>query len=134
MTLPDPWEIIRAELDRTPITDLHVDLAFFASAVGDRGALSNVRLENLTVGNLFLAALENMAKNFSGAAERLGNSSAWDRVVLSGGICQKLPLLRNLIGRQIPGPQRSVRTSEETLLGLLKLAGYIEHQHEGTRR
>jgi len=134
VNLPDPWGIIRQELERTSRTDLKVDLAFFASSVGDRGSITNVRLENLTVGDLFRGALENMAKNFSNAARRLGDSGAWDRVVLSGGICQKLPLLRELIGEEIPGPQRTVQTSEETLLGLLKLAKHIEAQQEGTGR
>lgn len=134
LDLPDPWEIIREELGKTPRTDLQVDLAFFASAVGDRGAITNVRLENLTVGDLFRASLTNMARNFSNAAQRLGDSSAWNQIVLSGGICQKLPLLRELIGNEIPGPQRSVQTSEETLLGLLKLAEHIESVQEGSKR
>lgn len=121
----DPWTLITRELERTPRTDLEVDLAFFASAVGDRGSIDNVRLENLTVGHLFRASLENMARNFSAASRRLGDPSAWDRTVLSGGICQKLPLLRDLLADEIPGPQRTVQTSEETLLGLLKLARHI---------
>jgi len=133
LNISDPWSIITRELDQTPRTDLQVDLAFFASAVGDRGSIHNIRLENLTIGHLFRASLENMAENFSAASQRLGNTNAWERIVLSGGICQKLPLLRNLIGEKIPGRQRTVQTTEETLLGLLKLAKHLHAKQEGSQ-
>jgi sugar (pentulose or hexulose) kinase len=105
-----------------PDTDLEVDLAFFASAVGNRGGLRNIRLENLSVGHLFRAAFENMADNYSKAARRLSPNDDWNRIVLSGGLCQKLPALREIILGRFGRPHRMVEASEETLIGLARLA------------
>ncbi|HEY5313259.1 MAG TPA: FGGY family carbohydrate kinase, partial [Pirellulales bacterium] len=81
----DPWAAIVRAVDCTPDTQLDVNLAFFASAVGDRGHVANVRLEDLTVGGLFRAALRNMADNYFAAAGRLSADASWTRLTLSGG-------------------------------------------------
>ncbi len=118
----DAWEYIAREAAQIRATDLRVNLAFFASAVGDRGAIRNIREDNLTVGNLFRAAFENMAENYFACAQRLSPERAWERVVFSGGLAQKVDLLRQIIAEKFDAPYRVCPASEDTLFGLLLLA------------
>ncbi|MEW5717882.1 MAG: FGGY family carbohydrate kinase [Chloroflexota bacterium] len=118
----DAWEYIAREVAQVRATDLRVDLAFFASAVGDRGAIQNIREENLTVGNLFRAAFENMAENYFACARRLSPERAWERIVFSGGLAQKIESLREIIAAKFGAPYRVCPSSEDTLFGLLLLA------------
>jgi sugar (pentulose or hexulose) kinase len=118
----DPWSTIAQAVERTKATDLDVNLAFFASAVGDHGHIQNIRLEDLTIGSLFRAAFRNMADNYLHCADRLAPQHDWTRVVLSGGLPQKLPALREMIVERFGGDYRMVDTPEETLHGLLCLA------------
>lgn len=121
----DPWNVIAREVEQCAATELDVNLAFFASAVGDRGHIANICLEDLSVGSLFRAAFQHMADNYERCADRLSPARAWNRIVLSGGLPQKLPLLRNLIAERFRCPIRIVETPEETLQGLLRLAQHI---------
>ena len=68
--------------------------------MGDSGSLTNIREENLTVGDLFRAAFVNMAENYYASALRLSPGQAWRRLVFSGGLPQKLELLRRLIAEK----------------------------------
>lgn len=101
---------------------MSVNLAFFAGSLGDHGRIDRIRLENLTVGQLFLAAFENMAANYELCASRLQPNRDWQGIVLSGGLAQRFPRLRELIGQRLAGPIRMVDAAEETLQGLLRLA------------
>ena len=94
----------------------------------DRGQIGNIHEEELTVGHLFRAAFQNMADNYYASALRLAprkNESAtgdWRRLVFSGGLAQKMPVLREVICAKFQADSRLSPTSEETLLGLLALA------------
>jgi sugar (pentulose or hexulose) kinase len=123
--LSDPWAAIAQAIERTPTTELDVSLAFFATPLGDRGHISNIRLEDLTVGSLFRAAFESMADNYLRFARSLSPEERWTRLVLSGGLPQKLPALRQMIAERFNRPIRMVDTPEETLQGLLRLAQRI---------
>lgn len=118
----DAWEYIAREAAQVHTTDLRVNLAFFASAVGDHGAIQNIREENLTVGDLFRAAYENMAENYLACARRLSPERAWERIVFSGGLAQKMESLRQVIAEKFGAPYRVCSVSEDTLFGLLLLA------------
>ncbi|HXF62648.1 MAG TPA: FGGY family carbohydrate kinase [Caldilineaceae bacterium] len=120
--LKDPWATIAAAVAATPETDLQVDLAFFASPVGDRGAITNIREETLTIGHLFRAAFQAMARNYRLCAERLAPPATWQRLVYSGGVAQRFAPLRDEIGAAFGTWQRLCPTTEDTLLGLLALA------------
>lgn len=122
IAVPDPWGYIARAIEATPSTDLRADLAFFASAVGDRGAIENIREGNLSVGHLFRAAFERMAETYEACARRLAPAHDWDRLVLSGGLAQSLPALREAIGRRLGSEQRLCATPEDTIAGLLALA------------
>lgn len=56
-----------------------------------------MREEEMTVGHLFRASFQNMADNFLASAKRLSPEQAWQRLVFSGGLVQRLPILRTLI-------------------------------------
>ena len=121
IALPDPWAYIAREAAAVDGTDLQVDLAFFASARGDRGAITNIHERNLTVGHLFRAAFEHMAENYDACAVRLWPERGWRRLVFSGGLAQQLEVLRVAIQRRFQAPYRLSPSTEDTLLGLLAL-------------
>lgn len=119
----DPWDAIERAVGRTGETDLEVDLAFYAGAMGERGAISNIREDNLTVGTLFAAAFKAMARNYALCARRLLPSLEGRTVVFSGGLAQRFERLRVEIIRELGGlPHRVCLTPEDALLGLLQTA------------
>jgi sugar (pentulose or hexulose) kinase len=120
--LRDPWDYILAEADKVASTDLRVNPAFYFSATGDRGAITNAREENLTVGHLFHAAFAGMADNYAHCAARLSPGKDWTRLVFSGGVALKTALLRRLICDRLGHSHRLAASDEDTLLGLLVLA------------
>ncbi len=118
--LKDPWGSIQRKVAEVAETDLEIDLAFFRSPVGDRGRIDGITTENLHVGALFLAAYRAMADNYAKLAKRFSRSD-WKAVVLSGGLTQNAPRLRQLLEQRFSAPLRESR-GEETLLGLLDIA------------
>jgi sugar (pentulose or hexulose) kinase len=120
--LPDPWPYITQAADQVGDTHLRANLAFFNSSCGDHGEIANLREEELTVGHLFRAAFQNMANNYEASALRLSPEKSWRRLVFSGGLAQKIPVLRKLICERFQVDFRMCPTSEDTLLGLMALA------------
>jgi hypothetical protein len=116
---PDPWGAIARAVDATPETDLTIDLAFFASALGDRGAIGNIHERNLSAGHLFRAAFERMADTYATCARRLAPDGDWQQLVFSGGLAQNLTALRESIVRRFSARHRVCITPEDTLQGLL---------------
>jgi sugar (pentulose or hexulose) kinase len=122
ITLPDPWPYIAKAAAAKPTSELRAHVAFFPTPLGDSGSLTNIREENLTVGDLFRAAFVNMAENYYASALRLSSSQSWRRLVFSGGLTQKLELLRCLIVEKFQREYRLCSTPDDTLQGLLVLA------------
>ena len=63
-----------------------------------------------------------MADNFWASARRLSPEQDWQRLVFSGGLVQRFPILRTLICDKFGVDQRLAPSSEDTMLGLLALA------------
>ena len=80
-----------------------------------------MREEELTIGHLFRASFQNMADNFGVSARRLSPEQPWQRLVFSGGLVQRFPVLRTLICDTFGVGHRISPTSEDTMLGLLAL-------------
>jgi sugar (pentulose or hexulose) kinase len=123
----DAWSYLTRAAEQAAGTDLRVDLSFYASTTGTSGSIGNIREDNLTAGHLFRAAYENMAENFFTQALRLSPGRDWRRLVFSGGLVQKIPLLHRLIVERFgnpgaPAPSRMSPTPEDSLTGLLALA------------
>ena len=120
-----PWPAIVKAAEAAPDTELAANLTFFDGPLGSRGSISNITTENLSLGTLFRAAFRNMAENYATCAARLSPKKNWDRIVFSGGLAQKLPLLRQFILEKLPGESRLSSSSEDTLLGLLVISQVI---------
>ena len=121
LKLRDPWDYILEQSSALAATNLRVDPAFYFSAMGDRGSITNAREENLNVGHLFRAAFEGMADNYARCARRICPAGDWPRLVFSGGVALKTPLLRQLICERLGKEHRLAPSEEDTLLGLLVL-------------
>jgi sugar (pentulose or hexulose) kinase len=122
IAIPDPWGYLAAAAATVATSDLDVTLAFFDSLGRTQGHITGIREHNLTVGHLFHAAFQNMAENYHTAALRLDPARQWRQLAFSGGLAQKIDILRTLIQRRFQTPYRLCATSEDTLLGLLALA------------
>jgi len=120
--LADPWPYISQAAAAVPDTRLQVNLAFFSSSCGDHGHISNIHEEELKVGHLFRGAFQNMADNYYASALRLSPTKDWRKLVFSGGLAQKIPVLRELICAKFQVDFRMCPTPVDTLLGLLALA------------
>jgi sugar (pentulose or hexulose) kinase len=123
---PDLWPYIARQAAEVGETEMRVNLAFFDSACGDRGGITQIREAELTVGHLFRAAFQNMADNYYACALQLSPEQGWRNLVFSGGLAQ-IAILRQLICERFGGGQaaqayRLCPTTEDTLLGLLGLA------------
>lgn len=125
----DAWGYIAKVLGKAPNSvdnssdGLACGLSFFPGPLGQNGHLSGITLENLSVRNWIVAALDSMAQGYRVCAERLGPVSLWNGMVLSGGLAHSLPTLCERI-RSVFGtiPIRETPGTEETLMGLLHLA------------
>ncbi len=122
VNLEDPWESFVQAAEDVDDTDLEVDLNFFPTPRGDRGRISNIRQDNLTMGHLFRAAFQNMADSYYHCAVRLDPAKSWKNLLLSGGLACKLEVLRRIIHRRFDAPYRLPPFEEDTLFGLLILA------------
>ncbi|HWB11413.1 MAG TPA: FGGY family carbohydrate kinase [Pirellulales bacterium] len=120
IALRDPWKTIHRATMAVETTDLSVDLAFFRGPLGSHGRIDGITTENLSVGHLFHAAFRAMADNYARVAGGFGRAD-WKAVVLSGGLTQSAPRLRQVLDQRFPVPTRE-SAGEETLLGLLDIA------------
>jgi sugar (pentulose or hexulose) kinase len=123
--LSDPWPYISQAAASKTGSEVRANLAFFPTPMGESGSLTNLREENLTVGDVFHAAFLNMAENYHTAALRLCPGQSWTRLVFSGGLARKLELLRRFIIEKFQCPQRLGPSAEDTLNGLLALALFV---------
>jgi len=130
----DPWEYIARAAAAVEHTDLDVKLSFFPGPIGDKGSISNVREQNLTVGTLFRASFENMAQNYYDCAFRIWPGRSWKNIVFSGGLARKLELLRKIIEQKFQTNSRLCPLEEDTLLGMMVLARVFSHRSQSVQQ
>jgi|MDTC01.2.fsa_nt_gb sugar (pentulose or hexulose) kinase len=116
----DPWQKIRQAVDATSESDLDIDLAFFQSEQRTSGHIAGIREDNLTVGRLFHAAFQSMSEAYYQQTQQFPGTV--ERLVFSGGIAQKQPVLRDLIAKRFGLPYRVCKHPDDTLLGLMALS------------
>ncbi|MSR56939.1 MAG: hypothetical protein EXS05_04625 [Planctomycetaceae bacterium] len=126
--LRDPWQLAIAAAEKASDGDPSVDLAFFAGPMGNRGAISNITTENLTVGGILRGAFRNMAENYDACACFICPQRNWSNLVFSGGLVQKTALLREIIAKRLGGQSRTAPFTEDTLAGLLALGLVVSGQ------
>ncbi len=119
------WGKIVEAVEISSDSDLRVDLSFFDGPMGNSGSISGITLDNLTVGGLFRTAFKNMADNYAKCARRLDPNLKFDRIVLSGGLTQRVPFLRKAIVDKFNSPVRECPEADDALLGLLRLAKHV---------
>jgi len=119
--LSDPWAYITQEAAKVMPPKMRANLAFYSSASGDEGALTHLQEDELTVGHLFHAAFQSMSENYLTFAQRLSPEKSWDGLVFSGGLVQKIDVLRQMICDQFGIKHRVSPVEEDTLLGLMVL-------------
>lgn len=124
VTLQNVWENIARKTAEVSDTTAVANINFYPCSLGASGSFSQLTIENLTVGNLFLSALKTMADNYRTVARRMASSKSFRSLVLSGGLAQSLPRLVDFIREQFALPIREMH-GEDTLLGLLKLARHF---------
>jgi sugar (pentulose or hexulose) kinase len=122
VTLRDPWDYIHAEASRADDGGLQVNPAFYTSNMGNRGAVLNLREENMTIGHLFHAMFSGMADNYAACADRIAPQRDWSRLVFSGGVALKNQVLRQLVCERLGRDLRLAPSDEDTLFGLLVLS------------
>ena len=132
--IDDPWKLAVEAAEAAPESGLEVDLSFFSGPMGDRGSIEGISTDNLTVGNLFRGAFLNMAENYAICAQHVVGGSGWTKIVFSGGLVQKIALLRRLIADEIRGDYRVAPFAEDTLIGLLALALVVSGRAESVTR
>ena len=118
----EAWRQIEAQAAATGATDLRAGVAFYPGACGDRGFLENLHEGNLSIGHVFRAVFESMARNYRDCALRLAPEGSAGRVVFSGGVARRLELLRELTAQAVALPARLSPHPEDTLNGLMVLA------------
>ena len=116
------WRRIGKALDTVPGTDLRAAITFFPGPCGTEGFLQNLHEGNLSVGHVFRAVFESMARNYVSCATRLDPAGAAERIVFSGGVARRLDLLRDLTSQGLHLPYRLSPHPEDTLYGLMVLA------------
>jgi sugar (pentulose or hexulose) kinase len=120
------WDYIQNQVQETPNSDLGVEISFFRSPLGEEGKITHMREENMTVGHLFSAVFKTMAENYHRCALRLSPGQEWDRLVFSGGLVLKVPVLQQAILETFGSPAYRINElKEDTLTGLLILAMQI---------
>jgi sugar (pentulose or hexulose) kinase len=132
--ITDPWDYIARAAAAVEHTDLEVKLSFFPGPIGDKGSISNIREQNLTVGTLFRASFENMAENYYDCALRIWPDRSWKNIVFSGGLARKLRLLRRIIEQRFQTSSRLCPLEEDTLLGMMVLARVFSHRSQSVQQ
>ena len=125
IALIDPWDYIIRAATAAETSQLQVNLSFYSNTInvaGTQGSIANINESDLTVGHLFRAAFQNMADNYYAGAIRLSPDKTWLRLVFSGGLSQKVGILRDLIVNKFQTSYRMTPHVEDTLFGLLVLA------------
>ncbi len=121
-TEEEVWPRIDAAVASVPATDLRAGIAFYPGPCGDRGFLDNLHEGNLTIGHVFRAVFESMSRNYRECTSRLDPDGVAERMVFSGGVARRAPVLRDLAASALGLPFRLSPHPEDTLFGLMVLA------------
>ncbi|MDG2126933.1 MAG: FGGY family carbohydrate kinase [Fuerstiella sp.] len=119
------WDYFFQQAEQTTTTDAGVNLAFFPGAIEGPGAFTNLREDNLTVGHIARASLEQMADYYKQRAGQLAPAKDWSQLVFSGGIAQQSSLLRELVADRLQSDYRTATSSEDALYGMMVLGRVI---------
>jgi xylulokinase len=126
----EAWRKIERAVEAVATTDVHASIAFYPGPCGDRGFLENLHEGNLGVGPIFRAVFESMARNYAMCSSRLDTNRGAARMVFSGGVARRIPMIRELTATALGLPYRLSPHEEDTLFGLMVLALAFSGRHE----
>ncbi len=118
------WSYILKAVGGADGSAMKCDLSFFENPITDheKGSITDIGEYDLNVGNLFKTVFEQMVDNFISAADMLSfDSTKIIRVVLSGGIADKIDAVRNRIMDNYRDAE-FIRSEDESLCGLAMYA------------
>jgi sugar (pentulose or hexulose) kinase len=116
------WSYVLEQAAEATPPVMRMDLSFFECSTGQEGSIEAMREEEMTVGGMMRAAIAGLAEHFFECACRVDDRQPWRRLVLSGGLAQRIPLLRTAFAERFGRPMRVCEAEEATLLGLSILA------------
>ena len=119
------WNRFFEAAETTPSSDVAVNLAFFPGAIHGPGSFTNLREENLNVGHIARASLEQMAAYYLQLSDRLDSAHPWARLAFSGGIAQRSKFLRERISCEMNLDYRLATSTEDALFGMIVLGRVI---------
>jgi len=132
-TEDEAWRKIEAAVAAVPATDLRAGIAFYPGPCGQAGFLENLHEGNLGIGHVFRAVFESMAVNYATCARRIDPGRNAAKVVFSGGVARRLPVLRQLTAAALNLPHRLSPHPEDTLFGLMVLARAFSGRNSSVR-
>lgn len=125
------WQKISEKVEECRESDLEIDLSFFDSATGNHGFISNILENNLSVGNIFRAAIEQMTDTYYSIVQQLSDQDDYDEIVLSGGLTTRFTPLRDSITLRFPHKKIiDFKGEDASLQGLYHLCQNINHEGE----
>lgn len=121
------WDKIMA-MPTTQENELRVNMDFYAAPQRlAGGSIAGITHENLSVGNLFAAAYEEMAKTYWDNMLRLADGAAVEEIICAGGVAWKRPELIAAIQRASAKKCRLSARPDEVLVGLFRIALVCEN-------
>lgn len=125
------WQKISDKVKECRESDLEIDLSFFDSATGNHGFISNIVENNLSVGNIFRAAIEQMAETYHSIVQQMSDQNDFDEIVFSGGLTTRFTPLRDSIAVRFPHKKIvDFKGEDASLQGLYYLCQTINHEGE----
>ena len=123
--IPDPWRAMSALTCRDILdSTLEIDLALFKSAwnYDGGGKISAIGEGSINMRNYLGSLLRCLLLSEAQAVEVLANRKGAQRVILSGGIPRRLPVMAAVLAGLTGRPVAGAASVDETLLGLRLLA------------
>jgi sugar (pentulose or hexulose) kinase len=123
--LQSPWQSIADALHDHQANGLQAELALHRSPFAETGSLTQITLENLSVGSLMAACCDSMVSHYHRAATTLDPQQSSKEILLTGGLAERLPGLNHRIASRFQLPVVEF-AGESTLQGLLRLISLPE--------
>ena len=115
------WSTVAQKTSSVEENELDVDLSFFRCTTGSSGHISNITENNMSIGQVFNAAVQTMAKNYVEAATRVTSGIPPVNLVISGGLAKRFPPLMAALENAFKNANRRVSESEDASLEGLSL-------------
>lgn len=119
----DIWSRAVESMTELESHGLAVDTSFHKTERGSSGSITGITFDNLTVHNLFAACFTDIGQAYSDCILRVcPDRKGVERLVFSGGLLSKTPLLRQAICATTELPTAIMREENAVYIGLYRIA------------